>query len=442
MPGIFFIDFYNNTGEDVTLTARVLDEGDWYASKDGNPQYLIDGLHLAKDTRLAQPLVLKRANLVDTAPFVMTVDIGGTQLVFRLDAKDAINAIDIPELPIYQGGYEYTALQVISQVGEIEYDNPNYNRMTIFLTPALDMRRWMDQCQDKTLMEINLPGTHNSGTYGGNGEMGTQCQEVDFQAQLEAGVRYFDLQLDYNPDTFDDLGVYNQNYFQNVWFNADLMPVIKGFLIDNPSECIVLCVNRPLDPPNYKDDPINGKLHEYLMTLPQGKLVDHNGPEIFSKPLSDLRGCVVLLRRDIPQDFGLNVHDWADDLAYQELKVGSRDTLRIQDKYKTSYGFGGVAEKWGLVKNHMALALLHATNPHAWYLNFTSCSLESGPVLPWYPKGYATKDGMGLNFVVAQHLALFTTPTACRYGTMVMDFVDVPARNTLIQLLLAWNRHL
>lgn len=440
----FLIDFYNNTSTPAKLTAQVQDMHDWDSALKNNPKVDINNLPVPANARTSSPIHLERHNSRSSAPFTVTVDIGGHRLVFELDGCDATDVHDRPSIPVSAGGSDYTVLQVITKSGEVDNGDATWNRMSVFITRRVDTKRWMAQFPDRTLMSLNIPGTHDTGTYGGNGEMGTRCQTMDIKQQLESGVRFLDLRLvlDLHGERPDDLGLFHGDYFQNVWLKQDIIPAVNAFLTQNPSECVVFCVNRESGLSGPKGDPINDVLHDILVkNLPSNTLFDHNTPAILSTTLHALRGCVVLLRRDTPRTFGLDVSNWPDDRAYFSTPFAAgQGTIVVQDQYEQSMGSSGVGNKWAAVKAHLAKAAQVPANPTQWFLNWTNAS-HTPPTLPWYPWGFAYDGMSGVNFLLAQHLVMNTMPGACRFGTVVMDFPEEPLNNTLIQLLLAWNEH-
>jgi 1-phosphatidylinositol phosphodiesterase len=435
----FKINFHNNTDTTMTLTAKVYDMGDWESSSHSNPDVDIKGYVLNPYT-ITPNIHLERANSVDTAPFRVTATVGGkTVLEFNLDGCDATALRDTPGVLVGTGAGEYAVLQVVTERGEIQNGDPDYRRMSVFITPWIDPAKWMADFPDRTLMSLNVPGTHDSATYGGTHEEGTECQQLTFTQQLEAGVRFLDLRLILNPKARpDDIGFFHAHYFQKLWLNQDLVLAVNGFLDRNPTECVVFCVNQE----HGLGDPLNDVLHKILVANFPGRLFDHNTDQILTTPLKSLAGCVVLLRQDKPQNFGLDVSNWPDDSAYSATPfAGGKGTIAMQNAYRVVFGYNGIPEKWEKVTAHLKKAVDNATKePYWWYLNWISCSSRTAPAKPWFPWGYATDNGRGLNFLLAQHLVLNTTRDACRYGTVIMDYPDVPLNNTLIQLLLAWNR--
>lgn len=439
----FLIDFYNNTGTPATLTAKVQNINDWESGTENNPAVDIKGYHVPANA-LTSDIHLERHNRRATAPFTVTADIGGNRLVFQLDGCDATDVHDRASIPVSVGGDHYTVLQVITKAGEVDNGNATWNKMSVFITPRIDTKRWMAQFPLRTLMSLNVPGTHDTGTYGGNAEMGTRCQTMDIKKQLESGIRFLDLRLvlDKNGERPDDLGVFHGDYFQNVWLKKDIIPAVNTFLAQNPSECVVFCVNRESGLSGPKGDPIDGVLHDILVkNLPPNTLFDHNTAQILTTTLDALKGCVVLLRQDNPQTFGLDVSNWPDGQPYSSTPfAGGKGAIVMQNQYEQSMGSGGVKNKWDAVKAHLARAAHVPTDPKQWFLNWTNAS-HTPPTLPWYPWGFAYDGMSGVNFLLAQHLVLNTKPGACRFGTVVMDFPEEPPNNTLIKLLLAWNAH-
>lgn len=439
----FLINFYNDTGTAATLTAKVASMQDWESSTSYNPQVDIKG-YVAGPNALTPNIHLERHNYRSSAPFTVTADIGGRQLVFELDGCDATNPYDRPEIPVTVGGREFTVVQVITMAGEIDNGDPTYNRMSVFITPFVDVKNWMGQWPGRTLMGVNVPGTHDTGTYGGNGEMGTRCQTLNITQQLNAGVRFLDLRLvlDRDGERPDDLGLFHGDYFQNVWLKSDIVPAVNDFLAGHPTECVVFCVNRESGIFGPKGDPIDAVLHDILVKhLRPNKLFDHNTAAILSTTLGELQGCVVLLRQDKPQTFGVDVSNWPDGKAYSSTSFAAgQGAIVMQNAYEQSMGESGVKDKWEVVKAHLARATHIPESKNQWFLNWTNAS-HTPPTLPWYPWGYAYSGMRGVNFLLAQHLVLNARPIGCRFGTLVMDYPEEPLNNTLIKLLLAWNRH-
>ena len=137
----------------------------------------------------------------------------------------------------------------------------------------------------------------------------------------------------------------------------------------------------------------------------------------------------------------MDVSNWPDGKAYSSTSFAAgQGAVVMQNAYEQSMGETGVKDKWEVVKAHLARATHIPENKNQWFLNWTNAS-HTPPTLPWYPWGYAYSGMRGVNFLLAQHLVLNARPIGCRFGTLVMDYPEEPLNNTLIKLLLAWNRH-
>lgn len=437
----FLINFVNNTAEDVVLTAKVASEGDWESPDEANPQVDIHDSRLVA-FGVGAPIHLERHDYRSTAPFVVTAAFsGGGIFVFQLDGCDATGMHERASIPVSLGGDTFSVVQVLFHASENGSDS--YNGMTIYLTPQVDPKRWMAKYPHRSLTQLNIPGTHDTGTYGGNGEEGTRCQTLTIQEQLEAGVRFFDLRLVLNRGAdADDLGIYHGDYFQEVWLRKDIMPKVIQFLADNPTECVIFCVNRDSGISGPKGEPIDAVLHKVLLdTIPHNKLYDNNATVLHERTLADLKGCVVLLRQDLPQTFGFDVSNWPDDQAYSSTDIGINGKVETQNAYE--YAIKRLPsitfhDKWVNVKAHLERATASGADPAHWFINFTSAS-HTPPTAGYYPWDFATGRGWGVNYLLSRYLVQHTAHGGLRFGTIVMDFPEKPDANTLIRLLIGLN---
>jgi hypothetical protein len=152
--------------------------------------------------------------------------------------------------------------------------------------------------------------------------------------------------------------------------------------------------------------------------------------------LSDLKGCVVVMRRDLEATFGIKMFNLKDDHHDDEITAGGAG-IRVQDAYEYRQVMGSsiAEEKWRNVK-----ALLDAAKrtPSTWFINFTSAS-HSAPVLNAYPWDIAS-GSWGVNARLARYLV--TTPLKGRLGSVLMDYADEPADGMVCKLLIAQNERL
>ena len=447
----FLVHFVNNTSFGVTLTAKVKDSGDWESDKTARPDLNIKGVSLRPYSAGISFFHEERHDNRDSAPFTVNAKFSNREAIsFVLDGCDATGMVNDGRVPVTSRSGDFSVFQVMSPAGDNGF---KWNLMSVFITPKVSPKGWMGRLVEKnpslTLPEITIPGTHDTGTYNGNGEEGTRCQTMDIRTQLNAGIRFMDLRLRLAGD---DLAIHHASYFQNLWLKKDVLPAITQFLAENPTECVVLLVNHAVD----GDASINDKLHEILVQgVPANKLYDHNDAAAFPLTLSSLQGCVVLMRRDKGANgeremtFGIDATEWPDDKAYDHFNAGGT-TIQLQDAYRT--GFADISAKWKRITRHLERA--KADKSKDWFINFTSVSSKDAPCLPWFPWGYATGDDTpqwGINSLLTRYLVRNTYSyldpqadhhlhfTKGRLGTVVMDFPEEPGKKFLIRLLIAMN---
>jgi len=98
------------------------------------------------------------------------------------------------------------------------------------------IRRWMAKIPDSTkINQLSLPGTHDSMARFGGGNV--QCQSMSLRRQLEVGIRAFDIR---NRRTGDSFAIHHGAFFQHAFFGSDVAQVMSQFLVENPTETIIM----------------------------------------------------------------------------------------------------------------------------------------------------------------------------------------------------------
>jgi hypothetical protein len=337
--------------------------------------------------------------------------------------------------------------------------------------PAFSSRSWMsllDLGADATLADVTLPGTHDTGTW--NADSNSQCQSLNFEEQLHAGMRWFDLRLVVNVD---DMEIYHAGYPQNVYLSRDILPVLRRFLLENDKETVVLCVNHEFGFAGHANDTWNSRDQAAIDAAvadalraaglppgaPAGVLVAiaaataaaaalfdsclrallaagvtanklHDRAEM--PKLAGLGGCVVLMRRDPGATTGIRQLDgWPPD-STKSFTSGIGDVkFSVQDAYK--YDTDYLTAKWGNVKPQLEAARTRSDGD-AWYLNFTSAS--RAPLTTPVEIAVAEPDLQGVNYQLQGYLCSQVSPT--HFGTIPMDFPEKPYG--LVKLLISMNK--
>lgn len=140
----------------------------------------------------------------------------------------------------------------------------------------------MSEYQEKTLVELYIPGTHDSSCYSVNYNpfttlysnlsslykfLGlipcitnkfTQTQNIDIYDQLKLGVRFLDLRISY----FNDIYYCSHTYLCGPLI--DYLEQIKKFNVENPNEVIIVRYKADY---NHRNTIINlNELHKYIVS--------------------------------------------------------------------------------------------------------------------------------------------------------------------------------
>lgn len=120
------------------------------------------------------------------------------------------------------------------------YD-PAYFRST---TDSFELyENWMKKIDDDVMLsELAIPGTHNSGTYTINNAI-TANQVINFEEQLQYGIRMFDIRVRHTSDRF---ALHHGPVFLHLMFE-NFLDTLSEFLIKNPSETVLFRLSKERD---------------------------------------------------------------------------------------------------------------------------------------------------------------------------------------------------
>jgi 1-phosphatidylinositol phosphodiesterase len=169
-------------------------------------------------------------------------------------------------------------------------------------------QNWMGSVPDDVyLSQLSIPGTHDTLTF--NlwfilPEAQDQDQSFDIAAQLNAGIRYFDLRLvvDWSDGPFTPLVLrgFHGEVIPNTDFVADILQPTVTFLTNNRSECVIFQLTNngstmapPINPS--WDELLDSYILNNQNNGPNLKLfyTDHSVPT-----LGEVRGMIVLADAD------------------------------------------------------------------------------------------------------------------------------------------------
>ena len=284
---------------------------------------------------------------------------------------------------------------------------------------------WMKNLPDDLLIsEINLPGSHNSGTNAVQLAFFAKCQSRTVYEQLADGIRFLDIRLCLEPSGAKDRGSVLQlmhgmaacknksGLIAKNLYLEDVLDQCYSFLRANPSETIVFSVKK-----EYGDSPIS----EFQQAL-DDTIRKNQDKWLFTDripTLSQARGKLILLRR-YNDDAGLKLRAgfpflWTNQNGYEqpELNTVRRDngtyTLWVQDRYEYNSG-----NKWQAFLAGYFLEVKDAPE-NCVLLNYLSTKGELPLGCPYFFARTLNKKLMNYNFPVYEEYPP-------RIGWIILDF--------------------
>ncbi|RVU63359.1 hypothetical protein BM74_15505 [Bacillus thuringiensis] len=200
---------------------------------------------------------------------------------------------------------------------------------------AADNTTWMSSIPDNKLVsELSIPGTHDSMAFHAQyifDKKVVQTQSLPLNLQLKSGIRYLDIRVKPNGDTFD---IYHGSIYQKASLD-DVMNIATNFLTNNPSETILMRIKDENDKPSPRFEEIFTKYwNKYQNYFWQANT---NNPR-----LGDIRGKIVIFQNfSSTRNFGIqyNSLDIQDDFektdgnkyyaVEAQLKKANNDTSKI-----------------------------------------------------------------------------------------------------------------
>lgn len=198
---------------------------------------------------------------------------------------------------------------------------------------------WMGSVSNVPLSELSIPGTHDSGAFVFGGDT-TETQSMDINAQLQAGIRMFDIRLGYFEGSVCDvagplcpcpgpaLWVFHGFSCQDKQFISDVLAPTDAFLQFHPTETILMRVKQDQGSGDQFDERVLAALGAYSSRLYKGA---SDNPS-----LNDMRGKIVIL-----QNFTGDLSSVTNSLPWDGA---GQD---IQDNYSMAENWD-LATKWRL----------------------------------------------------------------------------------------------
>jgi 1-phosphatidylinositol phosphodiesterase len=268
---------------------------------------------------------------------------------------------------------------------------------------------WMADLADaRSLAELSIPGTHDSGALHEPYPGSAQAQRIAIADQLVAGVRYLDLRCRHYQDAFY---IYHGPVDQDQTFD-EVLATMATFLDEHPGETVIVSVKEEAAPQSNTRS-FEATFASYVAQAPDRWHLGDTLPR-----LGDVRGRLVLLRRFAASaaPLGIDGSGWADNTTFSLTTASS---LRIEDAYLVTDN----AAKWSAIAALLAEA--RSGGAATLFLGYTS--------------GYQTIDGLPNIPVVADDInarldGLLADPQTrnIRLGVLAMDFVTAARAHAII----------
>lgn len=291
------------------------------------------------------------------------------------------------------------------------------------ISPLADKANWMRPLADAmAACDIVLPGTHDSGAQHGGALL--QTQDLDIAAQLEAGVRAFDIRL---REHKGQLGLYHSHAFQRVYWESDVLPTLITFLKQHPSEWLVVSLKRE-----------GGEAADYRRLLSQSLSNEAHTPYFLadwnsSYTLAQCRGRILFLHRDEVMEHypGVRCEGWADNatcLLTLRTAQGDSTQVLLQDEYQYKSAAEAPKKQEAILSS---LRQMHRPGQSSTYRS--GISFISATAYPYAtPKQFAKR----LNAAVAERIA---AEELSPKGILFIDFIGQPGGKQLVELLIQSN---
>ena len=281
---------------------------------------------------------------------------------------------------------------------------------------------WMRILHDTLpICKISIPGSHDSGSIKGGHMLKTQA--TDIPAQLQQGIRAFDIRLEKKDDK---LGVFHSHAFQDIYWEDDVLPAFIHFLQTYPSETLIVSLKKE-----------GGESRDYASLLSaslnnpkyQSYFVMDFRPEL---TLKDCRGKILFLHRDYAMDNypGAACVGWEDDstcLLTLRNKDGKEGIALLEDEYQYESG-EEAGKKVGVCVRNIEGMSAEPVSSRRWGITFVSATgLPLGT-----PKVFADK----VNKSIADYLKQKNSRNC---GIVFIDFVCEPGGKDLVEYLIDSN---
>lgn len=266
---------------------------------------------------------------------------------------------------------------------------------------------WMSSIDGNTyLKDLSLVGSHDAGAYRYGGGLAI-CQEDDIYTQLNQGIRYLDIRLNYEDGK---LTLYHGIVSQKLDFEDDILSQIFRFLDENPSETLMMIVKNE----NGKDQE---NWEKVLMNVVDRNAARFNKFITLKTKLSELRGKIsIITRSGLDQEVAK-----MRGIGYNSSTFGTlnNEPMFFADEFKVPNLFNSsIDKKAHSIYNAIEMAR-SPTYDNTWVI--INCNGTSAFA---YPNAVADRINPKVEAYLLDHRYVDNNPNtlAKRNGILVIDF--------------------
>ncbi len=233
------------------------------------------------------------------------------------------------------------------------------------------------------LSQLSIPGTHDTLTFNSTPVAQDQDNSFDIAAQLNAGIRIFDLRLAWawDRDSADLLVGWHGGYIADTEFWQYVLAPTIQFLQTNPTECVIYVVTDEGDPPQSGPGSMSWDqlVSDYLVKYSPGDRT-WNGFDKYSDvpTLDQVRGMIVMADGSDSGNGafgGLNFtgwpyNSWGTDGKGAPVTIGPVN-FYVQNIYDDQSGKADRSVEGNAIQDNIKAAAAN-TDPRDWYITFTN----------------------------------------------------------------------
>jgi 1-phosphatidylinositol phosphodiesterase len=281
------------------------------------------------------------------------------------------------------------------------------------------------------LAQVSIPGTHESCAL--RVLLNACCQTLSIAEQLNQGIRFLDIRCVNDKNQFS---IAHGSADETATFSS-VMADCNAFLMANPSECIIVSVDKERDDSN-STQTFEQTFRTYIPGNPW--LVNQQGQLATTLPtMGEGRGKLMLFRRfQLDPTSGAQALGGIDATYWPDNQTFTNDNpaqpLAIQDEYQVSK-LALIKDKWSEVQAFLIKTDADSTS-NTWYINFTS-----GSSLLAYPSAVAKGSNpiTGVNEYLFDYLVNVYPQQEKHVGTVLLDYCEFPDYG-LMPAIIAFNR--